>query len=108
MTLVPANCRCRQRSFGTSVTEWKWAVTHVDADQTSASWVAVEVYNTCPSGGGPAVLVAAQSDIDYRKRIRLTAAEIGGRCLEARITALHAPPGGVTVYSADMFHGGGL
>lgn len=89
-----------------SITEWKWAVTWFDNQLAYLSDIDVSVYNTCPAGGGPAQYITGQNDGDFRNRIRLTTAEISGRCLEMRLYGYSVRPEGVEVYSADMFHSG--
>ena len=87
-----------------SVEELKWAVTWFD-HLLDASDVVIRIYDTCPPGGG-AVQVAYDVSYNLRKTIHLLGDEIGGRCLEMRATAYQTPPGGVTIYSADYWHGG--
>ncbi|MEM7156102.1 MAG: S8 family serine peptidase [Myxococcota bacterium] len=88
-----------------AVQQYKWAVTWSEDDFNGVSDVVARLYDTCPPGGGE-VLVSADMSYDPRKSVRLEGSEIGGRCLEMRVTAFSTPPGGVTVYSADYWHGG--
>ena len=93
------------------ITGWKWAIVIKDLSpigvyDSSPSDVIVRVVDTCPPGGGSPVVVrtSATSDI-YRKRIRLSQAEISGRCLQMEVEAVDSPHG-VRIYSADYYHGG--
>jgi hypothetical protein len=88
-----------------SIEEWKWAVTWYNTDLEYLDDVDISVYNTCPVGGGPAQYVAGQNDYDWRNRVRLTAAQIGGKCLEMRIYGYSIRPEGLWVDMADMYHG---
>ncbi len=88
------------------VTQFKWAVTWFDDDLDESSDVVIRVYDTCPAGGGAPQYIAGDSGYNLRKSIRLNQAQISGRCLEMRATAYQAPAGGVTIYSADYWHGG--
>lgn len=88
-----------------SVEEFKWAVTWFDDDLREASDVVIRLYDTCPSSGGTQ-LVASDLSYNLRKSVHLLSDEIGGRCLEMRATAYQTPPGGVTIFSADYWHGG--
>jgi hypothetical protein len=89
-----------------NITEWKWAVQWPESNLQAISDVDIYVYNTCPAGGGGPVLVASQTDYDYRNRIRLTTADISGKCLEMWIYGQNVASGGIDVYSVDMFHSG--
>lgn len=89
--------------------QWKVAMTWKETNYAAAADIVLEVWNTCPSGGGPAVLVAGDLSYDNRKRIELVQSEISNRCLEYRIrTFSNSMPVGQarTVYVADYFHSG--
>lgn len=89
-------------SLSPSITQWKWALTWFDDDLSNASNVVINVNDSCNG----ASLVALDWSYDYRKRIQLRSDRTANRCLQMRITALKAPPGGITVYMADYYHGG--
>jgi hypothetical protein len=88
-----------------SITEWKWAVTWYNDDLEYLEDIDISVWNTCPAGGGAAQYVAGQSDADFRNRVHLTAAQIGGKCLEMRVYGYSVRPEGMWVDMADMYHG---
>lgn len=88
-----------------TIEEWKWAVTWYNDDLEYLDDIDISVWNTCPAGGGAAQYVAGQSDADFRNRIHLTAAQIGGKCLEMRVYGYAVRPGGIWVDMADMYHG---
>lgn len=88
-----------------SIEEWKWALTWYNSDLEYLDDVDISVYNTCPAGGGPAQYIAGQTDYDWRNRIRLTAGQIGGKCLEMRIYGYSIRPEGLWIDMADMYHG---
>lgn len=85
-----------------AVTEWKMAVMWDAPDLENVPDIVVRVVDTC--NGGATVL----SDYSYapRKRLHLTAPQIGGKCLEMRVLGWDVPPGGTVVYMADYFHAG--
>ncbi len=89
-----------------SVTTWKSALIWFDNDLEATSDVTIEVLNTCPSGGGPPVLVEYDNSYYLRKRVRLNQSQISGRCLQTRIRAWETPPGGTTIYHADYYVSG--
>ncbi|HVH98093.1 MAG TPA: hypothetical protein VM869_05270, partial [Enhygromyxa sp.] len=88
-----------------TIEEWKWAVTWYNDDLEYLDDIDISVWNTCPAGGGAAQKIAGQSDADFRNRIHLTAAQIGGKCLEMRVYGYAVRPGGIWVDMADMYHG---
>ena len=89
----------------TAVDEFKWAVTWFDPDMNDASDVVIQLWNTCPSGGGQQ-LVAWDMTYNLRKSVHLLGEDIGNRCLEMRAIAYDTRPGGVWIYSADYWHSG--
>jgi len=91
------------------VTQWKVAMTWREADYAAAADIVLEVWNTCPAGGGNPVPVTSDMSYDIRKRIELVQSEISNRCLEVRVRTFSnsMPPGQTrTVYVADYFHSG--
>jgi hypothetical protein len=94
--------------WGTTVSavarEWKWALTWFEDDLNNVADIDISVWDTCPPGGGAPVYLAGQSDYDLRNRIRLTGAQIQGRCLQLRAYGFNVPAGGRVVYTTDYYH----
>jgi hypothetical protein len=90
------------------LTQWKWAFFWDEFNMKNSSDVVIHVWDTCPSGGGAALLQAFDMSFSYRKRIRLVGDQIHGKCLEMRAYAYETPPEGVRVYSADYYHSGDI
>lgn len=57
------------------------------------------------SGSAGRQIIASQTDYDWRNRIRSTASQIGGKCLEMRVYGFAIRPEGLWVDMADMYHG---
>lgn len=88
-----------------SIAQGKWAFLWFDSNLQSTSNIVIQVVDTCPQGGGEA-LVAWDYSHGLRKAIRLSQADISGKCLEMRAIALSTPFGGTRFWSADYFHSG--
>ena len=63
------------------------------------------IEDTCPPGGGTAV-VAQDVGYDPRTKFRLSQADIAGRCLRLRLYSYAVPPSGVNVMFAYYMHSG--
>jgi len=85
-------------------TEFKVVAHWTPTDLGSTSDIALELWNTCPAGGGAAVKLQHNWTFDYRKRIRRT--NISGQCLEVRVYANSVPAQGEPVYLAFLYHSG--
>ena len=85
-------------------TEFKVVAHWTPTDLHSTSDIVLEVWNTCPAGGGAAVKLQHNWTYDYRKRIRRT--NIAGQCLEVRVVPYSVPAQGETVYIAYLYHSG--
>jgi len=79
----------------------------IERDLTDVNDIVIQVYDTCPPGGGEE-LIATDDSYAPRKRIHLLEDEIGGRCLEMRAYAYDVPSNGKIVYSADYYHSGAI
>lgn len=90
----------------TALTQLKWVVAVIDTELTGVPDIDLEVWDTCPAGGGSPVKLNWDSSYDLRSRIILNASEIGGRCLEMRIKGYSVASGGQWVYSALYNHSG--
>lgn len=89
----------------TQATQFKLAMTWEEQSYQSIADITVDLWDTCPAGGGSAHLVSDLS-FDIRKRIDVSN-NVGGRCLEYRIQALSVPPGQTrTVHVAAYYHSG--
>jgi len=91
-----------------AVTTWKLALTWAETGSYSqVADIYVDVLDTCPPGGGGPVAVLSDWSYDIRKRVTLTQSQIGGKCLEYRVTAWGMPAGQTRqVYVADYFDSG--
>ncbi len=92
-------------------TQWKGAMTWVEVDYNNIADVVFSIWNMCPAGGGPPVMLARDDSYDIRKRLVLYRNQFspnGDRaCLEVRIETFNIPDGQTrTVYVADYFHSG--
>ena len=85
-------------------TEFKVVAHWTPTDLNSTSDIVLELWNTCPAGGGAAVKLQHNWTYDYRKRIRRT--NIAGNCLEVRVIPYSVPAQGETVYIAYLYHSG--
>jgi hypothetical protein len=91
--------------MSSSVKTWKAALTWQEDDYLNAADLDLQVYNTCPQGGGAPVLVASDVSRDLRARIRMTT--VAGRCLEYRIVGYHVPAGQTRTFTVcDYFQSG--
>ncbi|MCB9740319.1 MAG: S8 family serine peptidase [Deltaproteobacteria bacterium] len=90
----------------TALTQLKWVVAVIDTELTGVPDIDLEVWDTCPAGGGSPVLLEWDYSLDLRSRIVLDASEIGGKCLEMRIKGFSVASGGQWVYSALYNHSG--
>jgi len=90
----------------TSITQWKAALTFNEPDLMNAADIDLQVWNTCPEGGGE-VLIMADLSTDIRSRIRLLGHQIGDRCLQYRVHGWYVPQGqSRTVSVCDYYHSG--
>jgi len=90
----------------TSIMQWKAALTFNEPDLMDAGDIDLEVWNTCPSGGGE-VRVNADVSLDIRSRVWLQSYQVGGKCLEYRVYGWHVPQGETrTVSVCDYYHSG--
>ncbi len=91
-----------------AITTWKLALTWAETGAyTQVADIYVDVLNTCPGGGGSPVPVFSDWSYDIRKRVTLSQSQIGGKCLEYRITVWGMPSGQTRqVYVADYFDSG--
>lgn len=88
-----------------SITEWKWVGTWFESNLNSAADIDFYVYNDCLLGSRQ--YVASDAGYNLRGRIRLSGAEIGGRCLRQCVYGYNVPAGQTRdVYSADYYHSG--
>jgi hypothetical protein len=85
------------------VTEFKVVAHWTPTDLNSTSDVTIELWNTCPAGGG-ASQITSDISFDYRKRIRRT--DVSGKCLQVRVRGFSTPPTGQPVYLAYFYHSG--
>jgi hypothetical protein len=85
-------------------TEFKVVAHWTPNDLNYSADIVLELWNTCPAGGGAPVRIAQNISYDYRKRIRRT--DIGGQCLEIRVIPFSVGPIGQTVYVAYLYHSG--
>ncbi|MCK6574154.1 S8/S53 family peptidase [Myxococcota bacterium] len=85
-------------------TEFKVVAHWTPTDFGSTSDIVLELWNTCPAGGGPAAKLQHNHTFDYRKRIRRT--NISGQCLEVRVIPYSVPAQGEAVYLAYLYHSG--
>ena len=90
-----------------SITQWKWAAVWYEPDLSNVADLDFYVYDTCPPGGGPPVLVASDLSYDLRARFTLNQSQIAGKCLEMRVHGTAVPANSTrTVWSADYYHSG--
>jgi hypothetical protein len=88
-----------------AVTMLRWIVAPLDAFSGDSDFV-IELWDTCPSGGGPDLLLASDQTFNQVKRIEVPGALYGGRCLEARIRVFVAPITPVRYISTSVFFSG--
>jgi hypothetical protein len=61
--------------------QWKVALTFDEPDLMDAADIDLEVWDTCPEGGGE-VPITADVSTDIRSRVSLVSYQIAGKCLE--------------------------
>jgi subtilisin family serine protease len=90
----------------TSVMQWKVALTFDEPDLMDAADIDLEVWDTCPEGGGE-VPITADVSTDIRSRVSLVSYQIAEKCLEYRVYGWHVPQGETrTVSVCDYYHSG--
>lgn len=82
-------------------TEYKVAAVWFPSDLGDVSDIDVELWDSCTNS-----FIATQNDYDYHNRLRLTGAQVSGRCLQVRLRGFSVKAGGEYVYLAHMYHGG--
>ena len=85
------------------ITQLKWALAWF-GDLDAVPQISASIIDMC-EGEEEEVIKTATSTNYLRKRIRLSASEIGGRCLYMKVTGEDVGDG-VMVYSADYWHSG--